>query len=85
MEVPLLLQDEFFRHLNLRSVNASAAKFHYRHALKQRLRASSAASDSALIQKILKLETKRRKNSSCDYKGTSKFHQIDPKFQFFLS
>ena len=42
MDVPLLSQDEFFRHLNLQSVHA-AAKFHYRHALKERLRASSIA------------------------------------------
>jgi hypothetical protein len=42
MEVPMLSQDEFFRHLNLQSVHA-AAKFHYRHALKERLRASSIA------------------------------------------
>ena len=42
MDVPLLSQDEFFRHLNLQPVNA-AAKFHYRHALKERLRASSIA------------------------------------------
>ena len=41
MEVPLLSQDEFFRHLNLRSVHASSAKYHYRQALKERLRASS--------------------------------------------
>lgn len=40
MEVPLLSQDEFFRHLNLRSVHASSAKY-YRQALKERLRASS--------------------------------------------
>lgn len=42
MDVPLLSQDEFFRHLNLQPVHA-AAKFHYRHALKERLRASSIA------------------------------------------
>lgn len=41
MEVPLLSQDEFFRHLNLRSVHATSAKYHYRQALKERLRASS--------------------------------------------
>jgi len=37
----LLSQDEFFRHLNLRSVHATSAKYHYRQALKERLRASS--------------------------------------------
>jgi len=41
MEVPLLSQDEFFRHLNLRSVHATSAKYHYRQCLKERLRASS--------------------------------------------
>ena len=41
MEVPLMSQDEFFRHLNLRSVHATSAKYHYRQALKERLRASS--------------------------------------------
>lgn len=41
MDVPMLSQDEFFRHLNLRSVHATAAKYHYRQALKERLRASS--------------------------------------------
>ena len=41
MEVPLLSQDDFFRHLNLRSVHATSAKYHYRQALKERLRASS--------------------------------------------
>ena len=38
--LPLLSQDEFFRHLNLQSVHASSAKYHYRQALKERLRAS---------------------------------------------
>ncbi len=41
MEVPLLTQDEFFRRLNLRSVHATEGKYHYRQALKERLRASS--------------------------------------------
>merc|ERR1712029_755327 len=41
MEVPLLSQDDFFRHLNLRSVHATSVKYHYRQALKERLRASS--------------------------------------------
>ena len=34
-------QDEFFRHLNLQSVHHNQAKYHYRQALKERLRASS--------------------------------------------
>ena len=37
----MLSQDDFFRHLNLRSVHATSAKYHYRQALKERLRASS--------------------------------------------
>ena len=41
--LPLLSQDEFFRHLNLQSVHASSAKYHYRQALKERLRASKVA------------------------------------------
>lgn len=41
--LPLLSQDEFFRHLNLQSVYASSAKYHYRQALKERLRASKVA------------------------------------------
>ena len=37
--VPLLTQDEFFRHLELRSVhNTSGVRFNYRMALKERLR-----------------------------------------------
>ena len=51
MEVPLLSQDEFFRHLNLQSVHA-AAKFHYRHALKERLRASSIALRKERAEKL---------------------------------
>merc|ERR1711993_134217 len=34
-------QDEFFRHLNLQSVHKTSAKYNYRQALKERLRASS--------------------------------------------
>ena len=41
--LPLLSQDEFFRHLNLQSVHACSAKYHYRQALKERLRASRVA------------------------------------------
>ena len=41
--LPLLSQDEFFRHLNLQSVHACSAKYHYRQALKERLRASKVA------------------------------------------
>ena len=41
--LPLLSQDDFFRHLNLQSVHASSAKYHYRQALKERLRASKVA------------------------------------------
>jgi hypothetical protein len=52
MEVPLLSQDEFFRHLNLQSVHATAAKFHYRHALKERLRASSMALRKERAEKL---------------------------------
>jgi len=40
---PLLSQDEFFRHLNLQSVHQKRGKYHYRQALKERLRASSLA------------------------------------------
>ena len=59
MEVPLLSQDDFFRHLNLRSVHATSAKYHYRQALKERLRASSqSASLSPPPSKKAKLETK---------------------------
>ena len=46
--LPLLSQDEFFRHLNLQSVHASSAKYHYRQALKERLRASKVASLNGL-------------------------------------
>ncbi len=51
MEIPLLSQDEFFRHLNLRSVHATSAKYHYRQALKERLRASSKNQSLALTPK----------------------------------
>ena len=56
MEVPLLSQDEFFRHLNLRSVHASSAKYHYRQALKERLRASSQLQSQSLPKIIKKQE-----------------------------
>jgi len=39
MEVPILSQDVFFRHLNLVSVHANSAKYQYRQTLKERLRA----------------------------------------------
>ena len=55
MEVPLLSQDEFFRHLNLRSVHATSAKYHYRQALKERLRASS-QTQSLTPPKVAKIE-----------------------------
>ena len=53
MEVPLLSQDEFFRHLNLRSVHATSAKYHYRQALKERLRASSQLQSQSLPKIIM--------------------------------
>jgi len=56
MEVPLLSQDEFFRHLNLRSVHATSAKYHYRQALKERLRASSQLQSQSLPKIIKKQE-----------------------------
>ncbi len=41
MSVPLLTQDEFFRHLELQSVHSIKVRFTYRQALKERLRATT--------------------------------------------
>lgn len=52
LEVPLLTQDEFFRHLELRSVHTISVKFHYRQALKERLRASTKQDTHNVTQKV---------------------------------
>eukprot|EP00094_Tigriopus_californicus_P011334 TCALIF_10940-PA protein Name:"Protein of unknown function" AED:0.07 eAED:0.07 QI:0/0.5/0.33/1/0/0/3/425/410 len=91
MEVPMLTQDEFFRHLELRSVHTISVKFHYRQALKERLRASTKQDTQNVTQKVaLKvsrpklLKACHRNGSTILSQGSSKWDSPNASRRFFM-